>query len=809
MSLVAELRHAARGLLRAPAQSAAAILCLGLGLGATTAIYSAVQTALLEPLPFPDADRLVTVFRTTPNFTSGPFSVPNWLDLRSNTRTLETLAAVTPGTALLRTENESARVSAYRASDNTFEALGVRALRGRLFQAGDASPDRPEVAILGEALWQTRFGADPDIIGRTIRLDGTEHEVIGILPAGFAIPQGSRLLESDVWVPLRYSPAQASARRSNFLMLFGRLRPGTRVEAADGELRALMDGIIRANPELLGEQLRVVPLRAEAQRSVRGPLLLLLGAVAFVLWIAAANVASLLLARGVGRQRETAMRAVLGASRTNMMRPALLESMLLTGAGLALGLALAWAGVRAIGTLAAVRMPQLRGLGLDGPVLITAIALAAIVALVCGLAPAWNASRSDPQEMLRAGGRGGIGKRQHRVLRTIVAVEVSLSLVLLLGAGLVLRGFSRLVSQEPGFDPEPLLTLNVAVPPENYANSPVYSTFLLRAFEAIRAVPGVVDVGTISLLPYAEWGTNFNIRYEGQPGDNPAQMPLVEIRSITPGLLDVLDLRLLAGRRYEEAEDPAPGSPITVLANQALVDRDFPGQDPIGKRFHIADTVFATIIGVVSNYKNMGPVRPPAPEVYYSIAQTSPGRTSYPLIVRVEGEPAAYAQAVTRAIQSVDATAAVSSVAPMTTVMASSIAQQRFYLLMLGLFAAAALVLAVAGLYGVMSYAVAQRTREIGIRGALGSTPRQTLAYVMKQGMRLVVGGLLVGIVTGTALNFALSGLLGSLLFGVSRWDGPTWTAAVLGLAGAGALAILLPARRAAIVEPIIAIREE
>jgi predicted permease len=807
--ILLDLRHGVRGLARTMALSGAAVLCLALGIGATTAIYSAVNTALLQPLPFRDPANLVTVYRTTPHFNTGPFSAPNYTDLRQGTRTLESLAAVTGGVALLASGDESARISAYRVSDNMFETLGVRAVRGRLFATGDGEPDRPLVVVLSDELWRSRFGADPAILGQTIRLDGREHEVLGILPPRFRIPHGNSSFHSDAWVTLRFTENEAQARRSNFLMTLGRLRDNVSVEAADADMRSVMDGIVESFPQLRGEQLRVLPLQRESVRAVRGPLLLLLGAVGFVLWIAAANVASLLLARGVGRQREVAVRSVLGAGGWDVVRPALIESALLTLAGLGLGLGLAWTGVRAIGALAAARLPQLVGLGLNAGVLLFAVVISAVVAFVCGIAPAWQAGRSDPQEILRSGGRGGTGNRHHRFLRMIVAAEVALSLVLLLGAGLVLRGFERLAGEDPGFDPAPLLALNVNVPPENYPDRSAYQNFVLPAIEAVRAVPGVAAAGVMSAIPFESWGINFNMRYEGQAVADPTTLPLVESRTITPGYFEAMGIELRQGRVFTETEGLADNATAVVIANQALADRDFPGQDPIGKRFHTGDTTFATIVGIVANVRNMGPDRPTQAEVYWSRAFSDRGSTAVQLMVRVNGDALGYVDAVTRAIKSVDRLAAVSQVRPMTEVIAASIGRPRFYLMLLAVFAGAALLLATAGLYGVMSYAVAQRTREIGIRTALGSTRARTVGLIMRQGMKLVSGGVLLGLAGAVALTFVLGRLLASLLYGVSRWDGPTWLAVTLILASAAALAILLPARRASGIEPLVAMRED
>jgi len=516
-------------------------------------------------------------------------------------------------------------------------------------------------------------------------------------------------------------------------------------------------------------------------------------------------VASLLLARGVSRRREVAGRAALGAGRWNVIRPALMESAVLTVAGTAAGLALAWSGVRVIRSMLPRQLPQLADLTVDWAVLGFSLAVAVTVALGCGVAPAWQAARGDPQEALRSGARSGTSLRQQGFLRLIVALEVGLSLVLLLGAGLVLRGFGELVGRDPGFDPEPLLVLTVSVPPDRYEDRAAGDAFLMPALDAVRALPGVEDAGSVNLIPYQSWGWNFNINYEGRPVEQRTQLPLTEIRTVTPGWFSTLGIALLRGRMLDERDHVETGSPIVVLANQALVDRDFQNEDPIGKRFLLYDTVYATIVGIVANIKNMGPDSDPAPGIYYSYGQSQRSTTEFPLFVRAQGNPARMAGAVTDAVRSVDANVAVSAVQPMTSIIAASVGRPRFYLTLLGIFAGVALLLSIAGLYGVMSYVVAQRTREIGIRSALGSSRGRTLGLVLRQGMLLVGIGLFLGLIGGAWLTR----LLGSLLYGVSPLDALTWLLVTALLGAAGAVAILLPARRASAIDPMIAMRIE
>jgi predicted permease len=801
-----DIRGAARGLRRAPTVTISAIFCLGLGLGVTTAVFSAIDRALLTPLPFRDPGALVTVYRTTPQFNTGPFSAPNYVDLARSTHRLTGIAALTPTTALLARPDGATQVSVLRVTGNLFSLLGVHAARGRLLAPSDDAAGETLVVVLSDELWREQFGADPTLVGRTIRLDGASVTVAGVLPPRFRVLHGWQMLRADIWVPMRFTTDELGSRGSNFLMALGRLAPGASVASAQAELRSLYDGLVTTYPEMRGDSVRVVPLQADGVRAVRTPLLLLFGAVCMVLLIAATNVGSLLLARGVQRRREMAVRAALGATRWAVMRPVLAESLLLTGLGVAVGLALAWAGVRTIGALAAERLPQLTGLSIDVRVVLFALVLSVLVALLCGALPAWRSAAADPQEALRGSRGGGAGLASHRALRALVIAEVALSLVLLVGAGLVLEGFATLVQSDPGFDPKPLLTLEATVSPERYQDGTTVRRFLEPALAAIREAPGVESAGSISLLPYVNWGWNFNIRYEGQPGDDPTKLPLVERRVVTPEFFQVTRQRLLAGRLLRAADDDRPDATPVVVVNEALVRRDFRGRDPIGTRFYIGDTTFATIVGVVSDIRNVGPVNPPSPEVYWSYRQGGNGSTTFPIVVRAKrGDPAQLAQAVRMAIHAVDPGAAVTHVRPMTEVIARSVGTPRFYLTLLGTFAVVAVVLAVSGLYGVMSYTVAQRTRELGIRAALGSSEGRTLRHVAGQGMLLVAAGVIVGLAGGAGVTRLLRGML----YGVSPLDAKVWLLTTLALASAGLLATLVPALRATRVDPLIAMREE
>ena len=807
-SLTVELRTAARSLARAPGMVLSAILCIALGVGGTTAVASAISRALLQPLPVRDGDRLVAVHRITPQ--SGPQgswaeSPANYADLARQSRTVDSLAAITFGTALVNVGSGTVQASELYVTGDLFPMLETRAQLGRLITQADDRLDAPLAAVVSNEFWREKFNADPGVVGRTVDIDGKPTTIVGVLLPRFHIPHGGRILSGDVWIPIRFSPQAFAQRGNNSLLMLGRLAPGATPASAQSELRGLFAGLVSQYPQLKGENLRVAPLVAEGAKAVREPLLLLFGAVCMVLLIAATNVAALLLARGVHRQREMAVRTALGATRWHVMRPALVESMLIGVVGMIAGFGVAIAGVKTIGALAAAQMPQLAGLGIDGRVIAFGIAVAIVVSLACGAAPAWRNATIDPQDALRGGRGGGSGREHHRALSGLVVSEIALSLVLLIGAGLMLRSFADLLGRDPGFETDHVLTLDVTVASARYPNGTSVRRFLDPTLEAVRRVPGVQSAGAINLLPYVDWGWNSNIRYEGMPANDPTRMPLVEQRHATPGFFAVTGQRLIAGRLLGAGDDDRPNAPPVVVVNQALAKRDFKGANPVGRRFYISDSAFATIVGVVSDIRNVGPVAEPAPEMYWSYYQAGNGDSRFPIMIRTRGNPIDVAAGVRRAIRATDATAAVSDVAAMPDVIARSLGKTRFYLVMLGAFAAVALVLTIAGLYGVLSYAVAQRTREMGIRVALGSTPRRLVALVTREGVTLVVAGIVVGL----AASFALTRVMTSLLYDVSPLDPVTWALAAVSLFVPTVLATVVPAVRASRADPIVAMRVE
>ena len=792
--------------MRTPTVALSAVVCLALGIGATTAIASAIQRALLSSLPFRAPDRLVAVFRTTPQsgpLATSPESVPNYVDLARSTRSLSGLSALSKTTALVSIRGRGTEVQLDQVTGNLFPMLGVTAERGRLIEPSDDHPDRAPVAVVTDEYWRATLGADPAIIGKTLIINGAPTTIVGVIRRGFRVPVGSWMFDGDIWMPIRFSTARRYSRGANYVMMVGRLAAGRTVASADAEIETLFAGLTASYPELRGEDLRVTALQPASVQELRTPLLMLFGAVALVLLIATSNVAALLLARGVGRRLEMAVRMSLGATRWDAVRVTLAESLLITLAGAVLGLALAEAGVRTIGVLAAEQLPQLAGLGLDVPVIGFGLGLAVVVALACGAVPAWRSASVHPQNALRES--RGTGKGQHRSLRTLIVFEIGLSMVLVIAAGLVLRGFARLLSNDPGFETDHVLTLTVAAAATSYPDSVVVRRFLHPVLDGIAAIPGIASVGAINSPPYVRWGSNGAIRYEGQPAMDISREPLVELGEVTPGYFAVTGQGLLGGRLLRASDDARQTSPPVVVVNKALVDRDFHGRDPVGARFYMTDTSFATIVGVVSNVRNAGPILPSVPEMCWSFDQAG-GGYRYPLMVRVtSGDPSSAIAAITAAVHRVDPEAAVADAAPMRDVIARDLGQPRFYLYLLGTFAAVALVLALAGLYGVLGYVVAQRTRELGIRAALGGSTRALMALVTVDGLRMIGGGALIGLTGGWAATRVMT----SMLYGVSPLDARAWMGALLLMLAGGLGVTVVPALRAARSDPVIAMRAD
>ena len=801
-----ELRNANRRLASAPTFTICAVLCLALGIGATTATWSAVRQALLQPLPFDDPGRLVAVHRITPE--SGPLgeksqSPANYTDMARESRQLQSFAAVTRSSAVVNVGTSAMRGTGFDVTGNFFETLRAHARLGRLIRPADDELGAPRVVVVSYDFWRRALGADPSFVGRAIPVDGSPTTIIGVLPPDFRVPDGSRIFRADLWRPIRFTAQQLMVRDNYPLETFGRLARGATVASAGAELASIYAGFGRIYPELRGASVRVAPLQDENIAPLRTPLVLVLGAVLMVLAVALTNVAALLLASGVQRRREMAVRIALGATAWHITRAALAESVVLVTWGLALGTGLAIAGVRTIGALAVNELLQLGGLSIDGPVLAFGMLIAVVAAAACAIAPAWRATRVDPQDALRGGRGGGALREHHRALRALVVAEMALSVVLLVGAGLSLRAFATLLSSDPGFDPRRILTLNVNVVPTRYSDDNVTRSFIEPTLAAMRTVPGVAAAGVISSVPYVSWGNNMPARYRWTSETDESRLPAAELRRLSPGFLDVTRQRLIAGRLLAPSDDEK-SAPVFVV-NQALVDRDFQGRRAVGSQMYFADGKFATIVGVVSNVRNDGPLGSPVPEIDIALRQGGIG-TGVSFMVRSrDTDPMRVLAGIRAAVASVDPDAAISDAMPMPDVIARSLGAPHFYANVLGSFAAAGVLLAIAGLYGVLSYGISQRRREIGVRSALGGTPGRIIGLVAGEGISMAVLGLAIG--AGAAL--AVTRAMRSMLYGVSPLDPAAWISAILGLLAVVLVAAAIPAWRASRVSPVVALKED
>jgi putative ABC transport system permease protein len=796
-----DLRYGARMLIKRPGFTLIAVLTLALGIGANAAIFSVVNAVLLRPLPYPEPERLVWLLGNFRRDNSTAHINPlDFLDYREQNRTFEHLAAYSPDTSdvALTGSGEPERLRGDGVSANFFDLLGVKPALGRTFVPEDEEAERNRAVVLGYGLWQRRFGGDPSIIGRTITLDGHSYNVIGVMPAGFKPPRAS-----DLWVP--GSPRTlTNDRKGHFLPAIGRLKPGVTIEQANADLDAIARRLGEQFPDTNANwNVRLVPLQEQMIGNVGQSLWLLFGAVGFVLLIACANVANLLLVRTATRTREIAVRSAIGASRWRVARQLLTESLLLSLCGGALGVLTAVWMLDLLVSISAGNIPQWAQVAIDKRVLSFTLLASILTGLLFGLAPALEASKPNLMETLKEGGQSATGgARGNRIRSVWVVSEVALAVIVLVGAGLLIRSLIRLQQVDPGFDAGNVLALRLILFPARYRQPEPVIAFYEQLRQRLAALPGVQAVGTISELPLSGQQNDYGFRVEGRPRDPNRRMD-ADWRRVDHGYFRAMNIPLLRGRAFTEQEARAD-SRVAIISD-ILARRFFPDEDTVGKRllFDFGQEMPFEIIGVVGDVHH----RALHIGVHQTIYFPSLRLRDSNLVIRAAGAPANLAADVRRAVQEVDKNLPVSSIRPMEEFLFNSMAQQRLNTFLLSAFAALALFQAVIGVYGVMAYSVTQRTHEIGVRLALGARMRDVLVLVLRQGMRLA----LLGVVTGLLGALALTRLVmtRSLLFEVSPTDPATFAAISALLMAVMLLACYIPARRAARVDPMVALRCE
>ena len=799
--LIQDFRYALRQLRKSPGFAAVAVTTLALGIGATTAVFSVVDQVLLHPLPYPDSDRIVKVSQTFKGLSTDDASPANYLDWVSQDHVFAEMAASRGWQGSLSTGDRPERIRGSMTTPSFFPLFGVDPILGRGLQASDARPGSDHVVVLGYGLWQRYFAADRAIVGRDIRLNGEQYAIVGVMPPNFSPDEYGELWLPSPWGvpthPLVPDKDPRQFRDRNYLEVWARLKPGVNLQQARAELDTIGRRLETQYPDSNDQTgVSFLPLHDYIVGDIRPVLLVLLAAVVIVLLIGCANVANLLLARATTRAREISIRTALGASRRRLLRQLLTESVLLALVGGVLGFLLAALAVPALLALSPPDIREFKQIGINREVLAFSFLASVVCGIVFGLIPALQSSRSNPNEFLKEGERGSTGNRW-RTRSALVIAEVGLSLVLLVGAGLLVKSFSRLMKVNVGFDPDHLLTFNLALP--SSADRVRQLAFYEQVVQRLQALPGVQAVGAVSRLPLAGGNSSRSFNVPGVEKDYSA-----DIRVSTPDYFRAMGIPLLKGRNFSESD---LGSSLNIaVVNDALARTVFPGQDPIGKRITNfgPDSLTLQIIGVVGNVRHVGLDADPHSEIYQLLGHAQ-WPSMFVVIRSATSDPTSVTSAAQSVVWSVNKDVPLANVRTMQDVIANSVQRRKFSMLLLTIFAGVAMLLAAIGLYGVMSYTVAQRTHEIGIRMALGARRPDVLALVVKQGMALAA----MGIAAGAALALAMARLISGMLFGITATD-PLTFAGVIALLGTVAfLANYVPARRAAKVDPMVALRYE
>ena len=799
-TLSQDLGYAIRGLLRRPAFTIIVVATIALGVGANAAIFSVVNGILLRPLPYPRADRVVVFGHEPPHWLA---SEPDFLDYHRELRSFEALAAYTQSDVTLTGGDNPERLRLVRATEDFFPALGVKPLLGRAFANDEYVGNPPRVLVISHGLWQRRFGGDPTIVGRETSINGITRTIVGVMPPHFNFPQAT----TDVWSPMpRSNPDSLSPRGNHYLFMVGRLTPTATVPSAFAEANVLAKRFMHDFPENYDPKVPLTPhivsVEEQLVRGSRPYLLALLGAVGFVLLIACANVANLLLVRGESRQREMAVRSALGASSFRLFSQSLTESAVLAALGGGLGLLLAWLGDRVLLRLAPPSIPRLDEIGIDWRVVAFCAAAALATGLLIGLVPGWRASRGHSSEALKAGGRAA-AHGSSSLRQVLVVAEIALAVVTLAGAGMLVRSLWNLQDDDLGFDPRRVLTAKVALWQRTYNNQRT-AAFVGQTLERLRAVPGVRAAGAMGWLPVVDAGGMWTVEPEGKPyppGRGPAAVP----QHATPGALAAIGLPLVAGRDFSDAD--RDGALPVAIVSERFAQGIWPGESALGKRFKLSGPApLLTIVGVVRDIHARGFGDTPEPTMYFSFAQSGTSAfmpRNVTILARTTGDPSTLSSSLKSIVHALDKTAPVSEIRTLEQVVGTSVSTRRFNTAMLAGFAVLALVLAGIGTYGVISYGVTQRSFEIGVRMALGAEDRSVVALVMSEGMRLAV----LGLIAGLALSVVVARAMRALLIGVSTLDMPSLAITAVMLIVVAAAATLLPARRALRVSPLDVIR--
>ena len=805
-----DIRFAARSLVKTPAFTVAAILALALGIGATTAILSVVNAVLLRPLPYPDSDRLVVLLHQGHN----PVAPANFLDWRTQTRSFADVSAAEYWTPNLTGVDEPEHIFGLRMTAGMLPMLGVTPLLGRAFTADEDAPGNEHVAVISYGLWQRRFAGDRNVVGHQVQLEGQPFTIIGVMPASFQFAP-FWATRAELWAPLALGQRSAS-RGGNSLRVFARLRPRVTLDQARADLGAVTARLEREYPGT-NREVTLESLKHKVVGDIRTPLLVLLVAVAFVLLIACANVAHMLLARATARQKELAVRAALGATRGRLITQMLAESALLAACGGVAGLVLALWGVRALIAASPAIIPRIAMVTIDGRVLAMTVLITATTAIVFGLIPALRAARVDLAETFKDGDRGSSdGHGRHRLRSALVASEFALALVLLIGAGLMMRSFTALQRIDPGFDPRDVVTMTISVSGTKEGVPQLRQAFFTDALARVRAIPGLESASYINHLPIAgdQWGFPFII--EGRPTPKPGDAPTATYRVVFPGYFRTMRIPLVHGRDVADAD--RDGAQKVVVINEFMAKKHWPGEDAIGKRIALGDTAWVTIVGVAKNTVREQWSSPAEEEVFLPFAQVRGFLTDagshygYLTLVaraacngRDRCDASTFAAPIVAALRGIDRNLPISEVQTMSAVVSHATAESRFYVVLLAAFAAIAVVLAAVGIYGVMSYSVSRRTHEIGIRIALGAEPSTVLRFIVGQGMTLAFIGASAGVVAA----FGLTRLMHGLLYGVGTTDPTTFVVVTVLLCAVALAASYLPARRATRIDPLVALRSE